>query len=642
VARVELPGDDATLREALESASIPCLVPVVVLLTGDPSLLRRGPRPDPGRIGDTGGGLPEDFESEVRARAFEVIRAYRDEKRELPPLPADEMLCEIMSWCVGEPVAPEYLPVVMEEIRLDGRDRRRFEWRKRPADEVLQSFHVLIIGAGLAGVCAAIRLAEAGIPYTIIEKNDNVGGTWLENTYPDCRVDVANHFYSYSFEPNPDWSDFYARRDELEAYVERCADKYGVRPKIRFETEVVSARYDEDRARWQVRVRGKGGNEEALEVNAVISGVGMLNRPHYPEIEGLERFAGPMFHSARWEHEHDLRGKRVAVIGTGASAMQFVPVIAQQTERLLVFQRSPQWAVPNPNYHRQVSEAKKWLLHHVPYYASWYRLPLMWNVADRMYPSFCKDPDWDQPEVSLSAANDALRVMLTEHIKSEIGDDPELLAKALPDYPPLGKRILMDNGWFRTMRRDDVDLITDPIREFTRDAIVTEKGDRYPVDVIIPSTGFHAGKFLWPMEITGRSGVKLGDLWDGGENPRAYLGITIPGFPNFFCLYGPNTNPVVGSVIFMIECQVRYTMGCLREILEGGIEALDCRQEVHDAYNERLDAQHEKLVWRHPRVHSYYNNAQGRVTTNLAWRLIDYWRMTLQPDLSDYVPTASE
>ena len=627
-------ADDATLAEALESANIATLVPVLVQLTGDPSPLRGEVRPVPGVIGDVRGTIPDAFQAEIRARALEVLKAYRDEKRTLPAAPSNERLREMLSWSVGEDVAPEYLPVVLEETRLREENTRSFEWKRRPAEEKLQAFHVLVVGAGLGGVCAAIRLEEAGIPYTVVEKNASVGGTWLENDYPGCQVDVANHFYSYSFEPHADWSHFYASRDELRDYIEHCVEKYGVRSKIRFGTELVAASYDAGQGRWTARLRTQGGDEQIVIANAVISAVGMLNRPKMPDIEGLDSFQGPCFHSARWEHQHELSGKRIAVIGTGASAMQFVPVLAEEARRLLIFQRSPQWAVNNPDYHRKVTPGKQWLLRHVPYYASFYRFQQFWNVADRIYSAFCVDPDWPDSEISLGPANDAMRQMMTEHIKGEIGDDPELLRKVLPDYPPLGKRILMDNGWFRTLTRENVDLITDPIRAVTPDALVTEKGERYPVDALILSTGFHANKFLWPMAITGRSGKTLHERW--GDDPRAYLGITIPDFPNLFCLYGPNTNPVVGSVIFMIECQVRYVLDCLREVIEGGFKSIECREDVHDAYNERLDAEHDRMVWRHPRVNSYYNNAAGRVTTNVPWRLIDYWEMTKRPDLADF------
>jgi 4-hydroxyacetophenone monooxygenase len=314
--------------------------------------------------------------------------------------------------------------------------------------------------------------------------------------------------------------------------------------------------------------------------------------------------------------------------------MQIVPTIAEQVERLLVFQRDPHWALPNPNYHRTVDAGKKWLLRHLPFYVGWYRFLLFWGNGDRLYGSFRIDPNWPRQD-SINRANDSLRKVMTEHIAREVRGDPELMRKTVPGYPPLGKRILQDNGWYRTLTRDNVELITEPIREIARDAIVTGEGRAHPVDVIVLATGYHPNKFLWPMEIAGRSGARLHDVW--GENPRAHLGITIPDYPNLFCLYGPNTNPVVGSVIFMLECQAGYIAACLRELLERGHRSLEVRRDVHDAYNLRVDAEHEKLVWRHPRVHSYYNNSQGRVTTNVPWRLFEYWRLTRAPDLSDFI-----
>lgn len=626
-------ADDATLENAVREANLPVLMTTLAYLSGDMNLIRGDIQPQPGGIGDVDGGLSQDEEERLRERALEGLKRIRDGAGAMPGMPAPEAFCELMSFCAGEPVDQEYLGVVLEETGLGGDDPRRVEWTQRPADNVLESFHVLIIGAGLAGVLTAIRMRQLDIPYTVIEKNQSVGGTWLENSYPDCRVDIPNHFYSYSFESN-DWSECYAHRDELKAYVENCASKFGLVPRIRFDTEVVAAAYDEDRKLWRVDVRSRDGHDEFLEANVLVSGVGMLNRPNYPDIDGLDSFEGPCFHSSRWEHERDLTGRRVGVIGTGASAMQFVPTLAGKASHVEIFQRSAQWAILNPTYHRSVGSGKQWLLKNLPGYASWYRFVLFWNVADRVYPAFRRDPDWQGGDDSISLLNDAMRKHLTDHIREQIGDDPELLKKVLPDYPPLGKRMLMDNGWFKMLTRDDVSLCTDPIIQIDKSGIVTEDGTHHDLDAIVLSTGFKAGRFLRPMKINGRSGVDLQDLW--GENPRAYLGITVPQFPNMFCLYGPNTNPVTGSVIFMLECQVRYLTKCVVRILENGFQSIECRQDVHDDYNQRLDAEHENLVWRQPLVESYYNNSEGRVTTNYAWRLIDYWNATHEPEMSDF------
>ncbi len=630
--------DRALVLDAVVDADLVVLLAAVAHLTEDASLLERY---DVGAF-DHGRGaatLSPDDADEIRALATDVLsRVDPAEVLARPPV-SDELLHRIMEFCAGEPIGPEYVGVVREEANFQHEDRRRFRWTHRPAEDELDAFRVAIIGAGLGGVCAAIRLEQAGIPYTVFDKNPGVGGTWFENTYPDLRVDVPNHFYSFSFAPNPDWSDYYARREELAGYIERCVADYGIEPHLRLGTEVIAADWDDDRARWTLEVRGSDGRAESVEAHALISAVGMLNRPSVPDLAGLDTFTGPWFHSSRWDHTADLHGKRVAVVGTGASAMQFVPAIAPDVERLTIFQRSRHWITPNPAYHRPVGEREKWLFANVPFYAGWYRFLQFWNSADRIYPAFRVDPEWPTPEISISRTNDKLRRVVTAHLERELVDTPDLVDRVLPDYPPLGKRMLQDNGWFRTLQRDNVELVNDGIARVTEHGVVTTSGDEHPADVIVFATGFHPNKFLWPMEITAR-GVRLHDRW--GDDPRAYLGITIPGFPNLFCLYGPNTNPVVGSVIFMLECQVNYVTQCLGALLEGGYASMDCRRDVHDEYNERVDAENEQMIWRHPKVHSYYNNVHGRVTTNAPWRLIDYWRMTKQPDLADYVLRTQE
>jgi 4-hydroxyacetophenone monooxygenase len=544
----------------------------------------------------------------------------------------------MMCFLVGGDVPAEYVPMMLEEMELDGHDVRGFRWDREVSDAARRSFHVVVIGCGMSGLLAAIRLDEAGIPYTVVEKNPSAGGTWFENRYPGCRVDVGNHFYCYSFEPNHEWSEFFARQPELQAYFERCLDKYGVRDKVRFETEVVGASYDESEGRWSVRIRNRNGSEEVLRAAAVVSAVGQLNRPKLPDIAGIDRFGGPSMHSAAWRPDCDLVGKRVAVIGTGASAFQIVPTIAETCAHLSVFQRSAPWMFPNPHYHAKVGAGKKWALEHLPYYARWYRFLLFWPGCDGGLDAMRIDPDWPDQEHSTSPMNDAARQSFTQYLTSQVGDDEDLLAKVIPDYVCLGKRTLQDNGsWLAALKRDDVDLITDSIREIREDAIVCESGAVHPVDVIVYATGFHANRFLWPMEIVGRGGVKLAEQW--GNEPSAYLGITVPNFPNFFCIYGPGTNLAHGgSLIFHSECQVRYIMGCLKELLEGGHAAIECRQSVHDEYDRKLQEALAGMVWSHPSIRSsWYRNDAGRVTVLSPWRLVDYWRWTQRPDPEDFV-----
>ena len=626
--------DDATIADALESANVPALLMSVVHLTGETDILRGSIRP-PKVAGRLGAGLPQEDKAAVRAMALQALRDYRDRGCTLPPPPSAETIREMMSLATGEPVPDAYVPMMQEEMALDGQDARDISWDDVPAS-ARKKMRVLVIGAGMSGLLAAIRLEEYGVPYDVIEKNDGVGGTWHENAYPGCRVDVANHFYCYSFEPNPDWTEYFSKQPELKAYFEGCATKYGIRAKIRFGTEVVSAQWDDARSTWAVRTRAHGCAESTDHYDAMISGVGQLNRPRLPEIPGRESFTGPAFHSAQWDPSVDLRGKRVAVIGTGASALQLVPEVAKEAARLFVLQRSGAWMSPNPKYHRTVPAGKKWLLRHVPYYARWYRFLLFWPASDGLMPSLIVDPTWPHSERSVNEKNEQTRLGLTEYMKFQVGDDAELLEKVVPRYPPFVKRMLQDNGsWLSTLTQDHVELVTTPIERITEVGLELEGGRALDVDVVVYATGFHANKFLWPMDILGKDGVSLRETW--GEEPSAYLGITVPRFPNLFCLYGPGTNLAhAGSIIFHSECQVRYIMGCLRELLHGGYTRLECREDVALAYEKRHRAATERTVWAHPGTRSWYKNDAGRVTTVSPWLLVDYWRWTRAPDVADF------
>jgi 4-hydroxyacetophenone monooxygenase len=626
--------DDAFIAAALECASVPALLCSMVHVTGDPSWLRGPIRPKPPIAGELQGFLGEDEKRQVRAQALEVIKKFRDGGCALPPPPSDELVREMIDFIAGERLPPEYLPMMLEELALRG-DARDVEWSAIP-EASRRSFRVLVIGAGMSGLLTAIRLEEAGIPYLVVEKNPRVGGTWFENTYPGCRVDVMNHFYCYSFEPNHDWTEYYSQREEIQAYFERCAHKYGVMPHIRFGTEVMSARWDDADARWEVALRRADGGCETLRANAVVSAVGQLNRPKIPEIPGLADFTGASFHSADWRHDVAIEGNRVAVIGTGASAFQIVPTIAGRVKQLVVFQRSPAWMGANPIYHARVPDGKKWLLRHLPFYARWYRFLIFWPATDQLLRVFEIDPAWPHQDRSVSALNDQIRAVFTANMEAQVGDDPELLAKVVPRYPPFVKRFLQDNGsWLRALKRPNVTLETSGIERITEHSIIATDGREYPVDVIVFATGFWASRFLWPMEIAGRDGALLEREW--GEDPKAYLGITVPRFPNLFLLYGPGTNLAhAGSIIFHSECQVRYILGCVRELLARGARAIECHIEVNEDFNRRLDEALAKLVLSYGGERSWYKNSKGRVTATSPWRLVDYWRWTRAPDLGDY------
>jgi len=625
--------DDGQLASVLEDAHIASLMLALVHLTGDLEIIRGDVRPQMAFL-DPDDGLTEVQRQAVRARALEVIARHRDEPQPFY-MPSDEELREMLGFLVGEEVTDEYVEFLTSELSLHGEDPYA-----QPQLEVVpaadrQNYQVLVIGAGMSGLLSAKRLKDAGISFQVVEKNPDVGGTWFENSYPGCRVDSANHVYSYSFKPK-DWPQHFSPQPVLREYFSETADEYGLRPHIRFDTEVTSARFDEAAQLWRVTTVDGDGREETLTANAIISAVGQLNRPQYPDIAGREDYRGIAFHSAEWQHEHDLSGKRIGVIGTGGSAFQFVPHLAETAASVTVFQRTAPWIVPNEEYFQPVPEGKHWLLRHVPFYAKWFRFSMFWRTAEGLLQAVTAEQGWNRPEESVSPMNQMFRDALVENLEAHLADRPDLLKKCTPDYPPGAKRALIDDGrYLETLKKDNVALVTEPIDRFTEDGLRLESGEEYAFDAIIYGTGFQASSFLHPMKIYGLGGQELHDLWDG--EPRAYKGITVPGFPNLYCCYGPNTNIVVnGSIVFFSECEVRYILGCLALSMQRGNQALDVRQEVHDAYNEWIDEGNRGMAWGQSGVNTWYKNASGRITQNWPFTLLEFWRQTRAPSPDDY------
>jgi 4-hydroxyacetophenone monooxygenase len=630
---------DEEIAEALLDVSVPTLLLSLVHMSGDPELIRGELKPAGLFLNEVQGYMTEEDKAAARALALDVIRDYRDRGCPEPEPISAELLKEMMQWLVVEPVPDEYVPMLLEEMELDGRDARQV-----PApDDVAarEAFPVVVIGCGESGLLAGIRLKEAGIPFTIVEKNAGVGGTWWENSYPGARVDVGNHFYCYSFEPSDHWTEYFAQQPELQAYFQAVMERHGVDEHVRFSTEVLGATWDEDSCTWSARVRSADGTEDVLTARAVISAVGQLNRPKMPDIPGLEDFEGPLFHSALWDHDVDITGKRVAMVGAGASGFQIAPTIAEQVGSLTVFQRTAQWMFPNPNYHEKVGPGVRWALKHLPFYGRWYRFLIFWPGCDKGLEAARIDPDYDSSDGrAISETNDFTRQMFTDWITSQVGDDEELIAKVVPDYPATGKRTLQDNGsWLQTLTRDDVQLVRTGIERIERDAIVTVDGERYEVDVIVCATGFRASEVLFPMEILGRGGKDLRAMW--GERPAAYLGITVPDFPNLFCMYGPGTNLAHGgSLIFHSECQMRYIEQCLEHLIDGGHRTMEPTPEVYEDWHARSQEAIKGLVWSHPSVeHSFFKNAYGEIHVLSPWRLVDYWTWTRAPDLEAFTVT---
>lgn len=478
---------------------------------------------------------------------------------------------------------------------------------------------VLIVGAGHSGICLGVHLGRAGIDYTILERASSLGGTWRDNIYPGAACDSPAFAYCYSFEQKTDWSRKWAPQPEILAYQEHCARKYGVLDNIRFDTEVVSARYDASLTCWSVRT----ANGETLTADILVSAVGQLSRPKQPDIEGLGDFHGPCFHSARWDTSAELDGKRVAVIGNAASAVQLVPAIAPKVKHLSVFQRSANWLFPKND--RVYSRWEQALYRRVTPLARLYRWWL-WLMYELRYPVIR-----GKRFLSRRATDAAI-----EHLEEQV-PDPQLRSQLVPDYPIAAKRVLISDDYYPALVRDNVELVTDPIDKVTRTGVITGGGREHHVDAIIMATGFDTTAFLAPMEITGTHGT-LDEAWSRGA--EAYLGVSVAGFPNLFLMYGPNTNLGHNSIIFMIECQTRYIMDCLGKMRARGLRSIDVRADVQARYNQQIHADLDNTVWAQI-DQSWYRLGGGRITNNWPRSTPAYWWRTRRAHLGDYSVTTS-
>jgi cation diffusion facilitator CzcD-associated flavoprotein CzcO len=467
---------------------------------------------------------------------------------------------------------------------------------------------IVIVGAGPAGLAMGMRLKRAGYTdLTIVERSRGVGGTWHDNRYPGAGCDVPSHLYCFSFAPKPDWQHKFARQPEIERYFNECVERAGLAPHLQLDTEVQGADLVDDT--WRIRTsRGE------LTADVLISGTGQLNRPRMPALPGLDTFAGTAFHSARWPEHFDPRGKRVVVIGNGASAAQIVPAIAPDVAQLTVLQRTPSYVFPRKD--RAYRAVEKWLFRYVPGWRRLYRSWIYWSLDSRFSGLF-----------QGSTIGKLVRWLTLRHLRAQIAD-PALRAKLTPDYPIGCKRIVISDDWYPALARDNVSLVTSPIERVTADAVVTADGVAHPADALIFATGFESTSFLAPMQITGKEGRTLASAWQTGA--EAHLGIHVAGFPNLFLLYGPNTNLGHSSILFMIECQVRYVLRCLAELARRNARNIDVRPEAMARSNAELQQELARTAWAAD-CHNWYKTDAGKITNNWSGRTTAYWWATRRP-----------
>jgi 4-hydroxyacetophenone monooxygenase len=623
--------DEKELRAAVAQGNVPILLLVLVQLTGDLRWLEPPYLPSRtiGMDDNDSGGLPPELQQEVRAAAADAIISWRKDGKTALERPDDELLTRMLSVCLGEPVPG----VSGRRMAAMLQAAIRPEETAYPPVETPPGFKVVVIGAGFSGLCMAARLTQARIPVLVLDKADDIGGVWFSNRYPGAGVDTPSYLYSLSFVPY-EWRHYYAGRDEVHAYLRHIVDRFELSPHIQLRREVTRAAFDEESQTWALDVRDENGEIRQVRANVVVSAVGIFNPPVIPDLNGLATFAGPAFHTAEWR-DVDLHGKRVAVVGNGASAMQTVPAIAAAVASLTVFQRSPHWIAPFPKFKAPIPEPTALLLREVPLYRAWFRERIGWIFGDRNYRSLHKDPEWPWPERALNAQNDSHRRFFERYLKTKLTGRPDLIDKCLPAFPPFAKRMLLDNGWFDALRRDNVTLESDAITEVVPGGVVTSTGTRYDLDVLIFATGFGVARFISTLEVVGRDGRTLREAWND-DDARAYLGMTVPGFPNFFMMYGPNVNGGGGSVLGHLEAEVHYILELLRQLMAAGAASADVKADAYESHASKVAARHENLIYTHPGVNTYYRNARGRVVTQNPFTNAEFWQLTRCPRLADY------
>ena len=487
-----------------------------------------------------------------------------------------------------------------------------------PSNSSVTTVDVLVVGAGFSGLCMGIKLLEAGMKsFLIIEKSCEIGGTWWDNRYPGCACDIPSHLYSFSFAPSTEWTRMYPGQQEIHDYLKRCVERYGLAPYLRLNTRFQEAIWDESEGAWNVTT----GDGMQIRACVLVSGMGALHVPRYPELPGLECFSGPAFHSSAWDYNVDLDGKNVAVVGTGASAIQFVPQIAPRVGQLHLFQRTPPWMVPRLDF----AFSEKWR-------HRFRTIPITrWALRQFIF--------WRQEVRVLGfLGNETFRKMVEAIALRHMGrkiKDPKLRAALTPKYQLGCKRVLVSDDYYPTLNRSNVELVTEGIAEVREHSIVTRDGVERPVDVLIYGTGFRATEPLIGCRVVGKGGVEIHDAW--GKRMTAYLGVTVNGFPNFFILLGPNTGLGHNSVVLMIEAQVRYTMNCLNLMKRKKQRVLEVRPQIQQSFVEEIYRRMAGTVWQSGGCHSWYQDQNtGEITTLWPGSVVSYLRRMRSISASDY------
>ena len=624
-----LSASDAQIDDAMQYASPMVLRGLLYQLTGDADVLGM----PPGTAAKFGVGREMANEADadlLKAKGAAFLKHYRDSGAGKMDIGPADRLRQSLSLTAGHEIPEAELHIWQEEAAFD-RWARGVHWRGGTPPKNVENFKVAVIGTGISGLNVAVQLKQAGIPFVVFEKNAEVGGSWFENRYPGARVDTSSRGYTHLFSYDYAYNYSYSPRDDNLRYFKWVADSFGIRANIEFNTEVTAMHWDDAAAEWMLKVDGPTG-QDTHAFNAVISCVGFLSRPQMPVIDGMESFEGDAFHMAAWPEGVDVKDKRVAVIGSGASGYQTTPVIAETAAHTFLFQRQPNWCLEDTIYLKKLPPQTLWLDRNFPFYSNYVRF----RVGALINPELSKagimvDPAFSDPH-TLSPGNKATRDMCVEFATRKLGSRPDLLEKMIPNFPPMASRpIRVDSDYsvYDALLLDNVSLVTDGIERITPKGIVSG-GVEHELDIIAFATGFKANDYLWPMDVRGRGGVRIEDVWVK-DGPRAYLGAMVPGFPNLFMCYGPNSNNFGGfTVVDLLELVAQFSLRCIAGLIENGRRSVEVSDDGYWRFAAILDEMERKMIYMDPRANNYYRH-HGRSCVNGPLDIRRMWRWLNNP-----------
>ena len=621
---------DILIREAVDSANSNALRLALYQVTGDPELAAMRLEREPVRSGaQFQRVVAKEFLPALKKKATAFLLSSPTQVPKPPDRTEARTLIELFS---GETLNENHMRFGIEELAFDEYPRDCL-WTSKPSWDVLENVNVIIIGAGISGIAAAIQLKRLGLRYKVVERQADIGGTWNLNDYPEARVDTSSFMYQFKFEKNYPWSEYFASQAETKSYLKYIVNKFELIADCEFNTEVTTAEWDENQAVWHVTMRSADGRERQMSPNFIVSASGLFSTPNLPNIPGIEKFGGAMFHTSQWDHNFDFRGTRVALIGTGSSGVQLMPALAREAGKLTVFQRTANWLAETPRYRDRVPPESRLLFEKMPYYWNWYCYS-SFDTSIQLQHAQTYDHEWRKSNPGVSEANERLRVGLLDFMRRELAGREDLIEKCTPNHPPLARRLVVDNGFYRSLLQQNVELVTERIQHITTDGIFTRDGIERRFDLVVLGAGFQTSKYLFPVHYVGRDGMTLEKAWKK-DGPRSYLGVTMPDFPNLFMMYGPNGQSRSTGFYSWAEIWARYIAGAITQVIEGKARSATIKRSIFDDYNTRLDAADKEIVWQEGEG-SYLLNEHGRQSVNVAFRTEDLHAMLVEPDMSEF------